>query len=813
MGFLEDLRYAMRGLARYPGVAVAAVFSLALGIGANTTIFTMVNAILLRPMPVANPTTLAAVSTTDLHNPGLLLCSYPNYKDYRDRNQVFSSLIVHTVVGMNLTGSGVPRMVFGELVSANYFSTLGVAPIIGRGFRPEEDATPGAFPVAVISYGLWRQQFAADPQITSRTIQLNGRAYDIVGVAPPGFQGLYQLYAADIWAPMAMYQQLHPMAAQVPLRRFLGFAVAGRLKPGVSLAQAEAGMRSIAQDLERQYPTDNRGRTVRLSALAEATMAAKTRTMVSQSGVVLLIVSSLVLLIACANVANLLLARAAARSKEISVRLAIGAGRWRLVRQLLTESLVLALVGGGAGLLLARWARDLVWAVRPPIFKYAGFRLDLDTRVLFYSLAVSFATGILFGIIPALRGTRSDLATDLKERTGQPASRGGLWRARPALVVCQVSLSMVALAGAALFLRSIANATRIDTGFDSSHLAAITFNVSEQGYNEARGREYQSRVLEMASATPGVASAALAKDPPLHVSGARTVRLQGQENTVSGGGRFTLTTAVTPGFFQTAGIPLLQGRDFSTLDRADSPHVAIVNEAAAARFWPGAEAVGQSLNFVGDNKPAEVIAVARNANYQSVGEEPQAFIYLALQQYYFPTAVLYVRSAGDPESAAVAVRRQIQPLDRNLVLDVESVESTIRESLWAQRLLASLLAVFGLLALLLASIGIYGVISYSVHQRFREFGVRMALGATPSGLQFMVVREGMRLVAIGIAAGTAIALLAWRAVQGMLFLSGAGDFSALLAVPALLGLIGTLACWAPARRATHIQPSTALRDE
>ncbi len=814
MGIFEDVRYGLRAIAKNRSVAAVAVVSLALGIGANTTIFTMVNAVLLRPLPVETPSRLAAVSTVDPQNPGFSFCSYPNYKDYRDRNSVFSSLLLYTTVTINLTGHDTPQLLMGQLVSGNYFSALGVTPALGRGFRPEEDASPGAVPVAVISYGIWTREFGRDPQITSRTIGLNGRPYDIVGVAPPDFRGLNEMLGADVWLPMMMYPQVFPNVSSVNQRRALLFSVAGRLKPGVSFPQAEAAMVSIAKDLAREYPKENGGRGVRLTSISQAALAPKTRTVVTNASAVLLILSGLVVLIACANVANLLLARAAGRSREITVRLALGASRWRIMRQLLTESILLSLLGGLAGLLVARWARDLMWWLRPPAFTHAGLTLVLDERVLLYSMFVSVATGILFGLTPAFRATDCDLATDLKDRTGQQGVyRAGRWNPRSVLVVGQVAFSLITLLGAGLFVRSIQNASQIDPGFDAAHLGIVAFNVGTSGYSEARGREYQARALEVALATPGVTAAAISKDSPFHVSGARSVLIDGQEDTTSGSGRSILATTVSPGYFRTVGIPLTRGRELSALDGVTSPRVAVVNEAAAARFWPGQDPIGRRLHFLGDATPSEVVGVARNANYQTIGEEPQAFVYLSAGQFYFPAAVLHVRSNRDPEATALAVKQAMQPLDRNLLLQSESTGRTIRESLWAQRLSAGLLAVFGFLALLLAMIGIYGVISYTVHQRKREIGVRMALGATARDVQVMVLREGVRLVALGVVLGMVAAMAASSVVQNMLFVVSARDAATFVLVPSILTLVAIVACWVPARRATRIDPTRALRDE
>jgi predicted permease len=813
-GFVGDLRSGLRSLTKNRSFTLVAVLSLALGIGANTTVFTLLNAIFLRPLPVEEPGRLAALITLEARSPGVPLCSYPNYIDYRDHNTVFSSLLLYTPITISLSGPAEPQNLMGQMVSANYFTALGVKPRIGRGFLPEEDSSPGANPVAVISYGIWTWQFGSDPQITSRSIRLNGLLFKIVGVAPKGFLGLAQMAAADVYVPMAMYPKVYPVPGFVPQRRTLLFSAVGRLKPGVSLRQAESGMQSLGQELARQYPRDNANRRVKLIPVAEAAINPKNRTVMANAGTVLLIVSALVLLIACGNVANLLLARAAVRRKEITVRLALGASRWQLVRQLVTESMLLAMAGGLAGLVFARWAAALLWTLRPPMFNHAGFRLDLDGQVLAFNFLVSLGTGIAFGLVPALRAAQSDLANDLKERSAsQPGRSGGTWRLRSVLIVAQVALSLVALVGAGLFVRSLKNAGDINLGFDAPHLALVGFNVNDQGYKETRGRDFLQQVLQRAAAVPGVAAVALSKDYPLSVTGARTVLREGQDNASSGTGRTTLTSVVSPGYFPAMAIALLRGRDFSPLDSKTTPRVVIVNEAAATIFWPGESAIGKRIQFAGEGLPVEVIGLARNASYRSIGEATVPLVYLSLAQYYFPTAVLMVRTAGPPEAVLAAVRGEVQGLDHNLFLQSETLETTIRESLWPQRLSAGLLAVFGGLALLLSTIGIYGVIAYSVNQRKREMGVRMALGATPANVRTMVLGDGMRLVAIGIALGTAIALGASRTVESMLFVIGPRDGLTFVLVPTLLSVVALIACWIPAVRATRIDPAVVLRDE
>jgi predicted permease len=806
-GIFDDVRIGLRGLTRHRGFALAAVLSVALGAGANTTVFTLLNAVLLRRLPVEDPGRLAALFTVDAHNPGDLFCSYPNYKDYRDRNDVFSSLLLYSAVSLNLTGRGEPQSLVGEIVSGNYFSMLGVRMALGRSFLPEEDSVPDASPVAVIGYDLWMRQFGGDRGVIGRSLELNGRAYSIVGVAPRGFQGLDTLAAGQVWVPMMMYRRIYPYPAWVESRRALLFPVVGRLKPGVNLRQAEASLGILMRNLEREYPQDNQGRRVKLMPVAEAAISPANRPTIARVGAALEIVATLVLLIACCNVANLLLARGAARAKEIAVRLAMGANRWRLVRQLLVESTVLALLGGAAGLLFAGWARDILWSMRPPLLAFSAVRLDLDFRVLGYALAVSLAASLLFGLAPALRATRTDLACDLKERAGPAPSSH---TARSVLVVAQVAFSLVALIGAGLFVRSLSNAAHVDLGFTPDRLGTLAFDLADWNYAEDRGREYDRRILEIAAAVPGVADAALAKDPPFKVSLARTVLLPGRE---SGSGRFTLTSLIGPGYLSTAGIPLLRGRDFGPLDGRDAARVAIVNEAAAAYYWPGEDAVGKRLRFYGDDRVAEVVGLARNANYQTVGELPQALIYLPLTQNYSADAFLYIRASGDAATSLAAVRRAVQPLDRNLRLQTETVDQTIRQALWAPRLTGLLLGAFGLLAGLLSTIGIYGVVSYSVSQRTREIGVRMALGALPRDVQLGVIREGLRLVGAGVAAGMGIALIATQGIQSLLLATSARDPLTFVTVPLFLTLVGVAACWLPAVRATRIDPSTALREE
>ena len=665
----------------------------------------------------------------------------------------------------------------------------------------------------MISYRLWQRRFAGDRGIIGKPIRLDGRPYTILGVAPAGFQGLDMMAAQDIWVPMAAYREVYANPLAVSQRRALMFKVVGRLKPGVDLRQAQAGMDLLARDLERAYPAENQGRRVQLVSLTRAALPANEWSMVSRVSVVLLVISGLVLLIACGNVASLLLARAAVRSKEIAVRMAMGATRLRLVRQLLTESIVLGLAGGGCGLLVARWSRDLLWALRPPMFTIAAVELAIDRRVLFYSLAISLGTGILFGLLPALRATAGNLAVELKERTGRGSAAAGGGHPRRALVMVQVALSVIALVGAGLFLRSMRSAETMNPGFDADHVGVVVFNLPRGAYSAESGREFERRAIERAATVPGVAAASMALDWPFQVTYARTIILEGQEDAVSGKGRRTLLSVMWPGFLRAVGTSLVHGRDLSEADNAGSRRVAVVNEVAASAFWPGEDAVGRRIRFSGDDAPVEIIGVARNANYLEIGERPQPMVYLSMLQQYFPQGTLYIRSKGDPAPVLAAVRREVQALAPALVLQTESTRELMSEALWAQRLSARLLGVFGLLALTLATLGIYGVLSYSVNQRRRELGVRMALGATAADVHRLVLRDGVRLVALGAWAGLMLALAGSRLVDSLLYSSGGRDALPFLAVPVILGVVAVVACWVPAHRATRIDPASALREE
>jgi predicted permease len=823
--FFHDLKFGARLLAKTPAFTVVAALSLALGIGANTTIFTLVNAVLLNPLPVEDPSQLVSVWTTDERNQsnqaafGFLQTSPMNFRDLRDKNEVFSGITGHAGVPLNITGgTGQPEQVFGELVTGNFFSVLGARPQVGRGFLSDEDQTPGAKLVAVLGYGEWQKRYGGDPGIVGRTISLNGNAFTVVGVMPQGFKGTNAIGAPALWVPYMTYQQttngFFRELAEPNNRRGLVFNMTGRLKPGVSVQQAEANLKTIARQLEQEYPNENQGRSVTLVPLAQATINPGFRDNIVKAGGVLMTIVGLVLLIACANVANLLLARAAARQKEIAVRLSLGAGRGRLIMQLLTEGTLLALIGGAAGLLLAYWAQGLLWSFRPPFLAADAIDLHPDMRVLLFTLAVSVATGMIFGLAPAIQASRPDLVVELKDKTSAPTGGNRLFSLRNVLVSAQVALSLVALIGAGLFLRSLQNAQQISPGFDTEHLAVLSFDLGAQGYTEERGRQFQQRLLERAAAVPGVQSASVASTVPLFAGGfARTVFLEGQDASDRRAGRLVQISIVGSRYLETVGIPLLRGRTLSDRDQPNTPNAVVINETMAKRFWPDQDAIGKRFKFFGQDFFNEVVGIAKDSKYNFIGEEETPFIYQATTQVYQPQLSLFVKAA-QPQAVLGTVRGETQQLDRNLPLTgVFTLNEIFDQALWAPRMAASLLATFAGLSLVLSVIGIYGVMAYSVTQRTRELGIRMALGASRADVLRLVVFQGLRLTLMGVVIGLAASFAITRLVVSMLYSVSATDLVTFTVVPLLLAGAALAASYLPARRATRIDPMVALRYE
>ncbi len=813
--FARDMRVALRSLFRRPVFAAGAVLSLALGIGANTAIFTCVNAILLRPLPVENPAELMMVYATSSDSPGDLFgLSYLNFVDYLEGNEVFTSMLVFRPVNMRLGGSDRPEAVTGEMVSGNYFDLLGVRPALGRAFLPEEDGAPGRHPVTVLSHGLWQRRFGGDPEVIGKTIPLNRQAYTIIGVAPEGFRGVVALGSPELWIPAAMHEQVlfGRLATWWEKRDALFLNVVGRLEPGVSRERAETELQTLARRLEQEY-LDNKGLGVTLAPLSEATIHHSVRGSFVLAGEVLMVLVGVLLLITCANVANLLLARALERRKEIAVRLSIGAGRGRLVRQLITEGLALSFLGGLVGLGLARLGRDLLWSLRPPIVPET-LDVSLDARVLAFTFVLCVLTGVIFGLVPLAQAFRFELLPALKDTGAALPQTSRRLSLRHLLVVAQVALSFVSLVGAGLFLSSLRNARQIDPGFEPEHVALVALDLGMQGYDETAGRELQRRVIERVEALPGVRSAAFAERVMLDLRGMprRDVTLEGQEPPPNQDLMIQFNT-VGQRYFETLGIAIRQGRGFTAADREDAPRVVVVNETMAHRFWPGRPAVGQRFRL-GDPAPVEVVGVAGDVKVGGMRQPSEPYIYVPLLQSYAPAATLHLRAEGDPAAVLPAVRQAVKDLDATLPLSQErTMMDLIEQSLWASRTAAGLLTAFGLLALLLAGTGIYSTMAFTVRSRFREMGIRTALGARQADLLKLMMREGVFLVIGGIALGATAAVLALPWVSGLLFGAGDANLPVFTVATLVLVAVSLLANLVPARRAMSVEPSLVLRQE
>jgi putative ABC transport system permease protein len=821
LNLLHDVRYGWRLLRRAPGFAAAAVLSLALGIGANTTIFTFVHAVLLRPLPVEEPSQLVAVYTTDQRNTGgfnsYLQTPWLNYKDYRERNRAFTSLVAHQVATVSLSsGAGEPMQTVGEIVGGDYFSLLGVRPVLGRGFLPDEDVTPGAKLVTVLSYGLWQSRFGGDPSLVGRTITINSHPFTVVGIAPKGFRGTTTVGGPTLWVPAMTYPQVTTgfYLQGFISRRSLFFDLVGRLKPGVTVQQAEADLQAIARQLEKEYPNENAGRNVVVMPLTQTTINPVLHGRFVTAGGILMAIVALVLLIACANVANLLLARAAVRHKEIAVRLSLGASRGRVARQLLAESAILALGGGALGLLLAIWAQNIVWTFRPPFLEPDALDLSPDLTVLAFTTIVAIATGLLFGMAPVLRVRRPDLVTELKERSSAPAGSGGLFSARGLLVAAQMALSLIALVAAGLFLRSLYHAQQIPLGFDREELAMLSFAPGSQGDDEARVREFYQQVLTRVTAIPGIETATIATGIPF-AGGAfrRTVFLEGQDQTDRRAGTLVQINQIGPNYFETFGIRLVRGRGFDASDRPGGQTVIIINETMARMFWKDRDPIGGRFRFYNQKNFQVVVGVVKDSLYNSIGESPTPYAYQPLEQSGSPYASLFVRTSR-PQALLGTVRREVQQIDRTLPLTaVSTMTEMLDQAMWSSRMAAWLLAIFAGLSLILAVIGLYGVMVFLVAQRTRELGIRVALGATRGQVLRLVISQAARLTLAGLLIGLAASFAASRLVTSLLYDVSATDPVTFVSVPILLALVALLASYVPARRATRIDPITALRTE
>jgi predicted permease len=808
---IQDMRYGVRTLLKMPGFTLIAIITLGLGIGANTAIFSLVNTVALRPLPVAAADRIVEV-TPLLKGKDIGAFSYPAYKDFRDKNEVFDGLVAYFPEPMNLSRNGVNERVWGYLASGNYFDALGVRAFKGRMFTQEDDRVPGAHAVAVVSYGCWQRRFGGDPNLVGKTIKLNSHDFTIVGVGPEGFRGTVLVFEPDFYTPMMMAKQIAPGESKwFENRGNSGLLAFGRLKQGVTATQARESLNLLASQLAREDQILE-GMAFNLTPPGLAIPMVRYGTL-GFAGVLMATVA-LVLLIACVNLANLSLARASQRRKEIAIRLSLGAGRTRVVRQLLTESLTLSLAGGVVGWLIAIWMIYLVAAFKPPVDFNLLIDLKPDWRVMAFTVMVSFITGALFGLAPALQATKVDLIPVLKNEGGLGGHRRS--RFRNGLVVAQMSLSLLLLIAAGLIVRSLQQVQMIGPGFEVENRITMSVDLGLQGYDEARGREFYKQLISRVESLPGVRGASYIDSLPLNLDfKGSAIYAEGQQFTHATDLPIVPYGLVWPHYFETMGVPLLEGRDFTMLDDKDESRFVIVNETFARRFWPGQNPIGKRLSRGGPDKPRfEVIGVVKDGKYWTLGEDPRPFVYFPMARAYDSTVSLVVHTGVEPQSMINTIRREVERLDANLPLyDVKTMGEHMRFSLFPLRAGAWVAGGFALLALLLAGLGVYGVMSYAVSQRTREIGLRMALGARGGDVMRLVVRQGMWLALIGLLIGLAGALVLTRLMSSVLYGVSATDVVTFAGVTLLLGSVVLIACYIPARRAAKVDPIIAIRCE
>ncbi len=831
---LEDLRYGVRMLLKQPSFTLLAVLTLALGIGANTAIFSLLDQVLLRRLPVQNPDELVV-----LRSPGPIRghgssdsdiatsFSVPMYKGLRDNNPVFSGLLARYAIPLSISAKGQTERAAGELVSGNYFATLGVRPALGRVFTMDDDKQIGAHPVAVLSHGYWTRRFANDPAILNQQLLINGHNLTIVGVAQAGFTGVQVGQMPDVFVPLMMKHQMTPNWEGLEDWNDYWIALIGRLKPGLTAKQAEAGiLPTYSALLAEQLPkvqgwpkeTQDRFLAKRIELHPGAGGRQVVQSDAGESLWVLFGMVGLVLLIACTNVANLLLVRGLGRQREIAIRQALGAGRWRLMRQLLSESFLLALAGAALGLLVAAWVSSGLLQTIVDGMGINGLTTNLDARVLAFTLLLSVLTGVLCGLVPAWRATRHDLTPALKDQGTNASGSTSQVRLRKSLVVAQVTMTTLLLVGAGLLTRTLWNLTKMDLGVQPEQV--LTFSVAPDlnGYNPEKVSQFVTQLSEAALAVPGVQNIGVANVSAFtgDTTGSNITVEKGptdanpDDNTVS-------HISIGPGYFAAMGTPLMTGRDFARTDTKTSQKVAIMNETAAKKFFPNRSAIGLRMAFGGGNVnlEIEIVGVVRDAKHANVREDVKPFVYIPYtQDKDLGSITFYVRSAQDAATVIPALRAQVNKLDPNLPLyDIKTVATVIAENLMGERLLSLLSLCFGGLAALLAGIGLYGVLAYQVVQRRREIGIRVALGASPQNVRWLVMGQGLRLTGLGIVLGLVGGYALARVLTSLLFgVVGSDPVSYVIAASLLLG-VALLACYWPARKATKVDPMIALRCE
>lgn len=804
-------------LIRQPAFTIGAVLTLALGIGVNSAIFNAVSAFIIRPIPgVTAPERLVVPFKLDRDGDLNDSFSYPDFVDYRDRNHSLDGLFAYRLVSAVIGEKDGNDVIYGEMVSGNYFDVLGVRAAMGRTFLPAEGRTPGAHPVVVLSHDLWVRRLAADPSIVGRTIRLNDVEFNVIGIAPPEFQGTKWGLGMDFWAPLMMQEQIMPGTKLLDRRGSHWLQVMGRLKQGVSTDEAQSDLTSVTAQLDREFASDRgSGNRIRLLPETEARFD-HAQTAVSMGSGAALTLVGVILIVVCANLANLMLARASRRRREIGIRIALGASRRRLVAQLLTESLLLALAGGALGFVISFWIADLIFSLAPALPYRMVLNLAPDTGVIIFTLIISLLAGLIFGLVPAIRASGFDPGAVIKgDDTDRSANRswGGI---RTVLVVAQVALTLVVLICGGLMVRSFQSAMAIDPGFVVRGVTAMTVTPGLLGYDEERGQLLYRQFMDRVRALPGVESASLASLLPLGDSSSSTgpVVAEGQPDPPPGEGLNVLYNIVSPDYFRTMRTPIVMGREFEQAVTTGDRREVVINQALASRLWPGRNPLGRVFRISDGTRRYEVIGVAADGKYRRLSESHRPHFWFSSAYSYEPQMTLLVRTQADSAGIVPEVRAALRSIDSRLPLvGIKTMREHMTVQLWGARMGAVASLVFGLLVLLISAMGIYSVISYSVSQRTKEIGIRMALGAGSRDVIRLVAAQGLRISVIGSLVGLPIAFLLTRLLSNLLF--GAGTFDPLVfgGITILLIAVGWLAGWIPARRASRVDPMIALRYE
>jgi predicted permease len=819
----RDLRYGFRSLTRSPGFTLIAVVTIALGIGVNSTIFSLVNAVLFRPLPVDQSEQLVNVyghtATSDSHDTS----SYPNFRDYQEQTETLSGMIAHTNFFANLSIGGSSELVIGELVSRDYFGVLGVQPAIGRAFTPDEFVAVGASPVAILSHPFWQTRFAADPEVAGKTLRLNGTTYTVVGVAPEGFGGMFPAVMAQMWIPVTQVEQVEPLGNQRGSgagpgdnrleRRGQHFLwVKGRMKPGVSVPQVRTELQAIAARLEAEYPQTNEFERVAVLATNDVALNPDFDSTVAPAGLVLLGAVGLVLLVACANLANMMLSRSSARGRELAVRHTLGAGSGRLMRQLLTESMLLAVTGGIAAMGLAFGLARVIARLQPPLPIDLALDISPDWRVLVFTLLVACVTGVAFGLIPAIRASRPDLVPALKGSSEGDGRRKAV-SLRNALVVGQVAVSVVVLVAGALLARSLSQANQVDMGYDVDRTAYLSLAMEMNGYTPQEAGALLEAGRDRLERLPQVEAVGMASRMPLELNNnGFGVYIDGHQESESDRPYIMDGASVDQHYFEALDLELLTGRGILETDRDQMARVAVVTQTMAERFWPGEDPLGREFRTGWEGTPYRIVGVVEDYKVDTPGEAPKPYIHIPLPKETVFAGIL-VRTSNPAGPSVGAFEQELRALDPNLVfLATGTVRGLADVRLFPIRAGAWLIGVFGLLALVIAAVGLYGVVSYSVSRRLREIGIRKALGAETSKVVSMVLRQGMVVVGIGALIGVGLAAIGAQALSSVLFVSAFDPLSFALAC-GVLALVGLLANWIPARRASRVDPIIAVKSE